>query len=225
MGTKRPQGLVLQSESGRQTFTKDGLRLTWTHLALLGAMLIGAFYRLYRIDLIPLEMGCDLPHNYNNIRMILRKEFPIYFTSVPGREALFFYLAAPFCKLFGLSHTTIKIAGSLVGLATIPVVYLLGKELFNREVGLYGAFFLSVSHWHIIMGRVGYRATTVPLVLGLMWYFLLRAMKTDRSWFWALAGFFLGLGFYTYPALYGRAGSCSVGAPHSFPDRARPQAA
>jgi len=189
-----------EKASGEKRCSSSGLTITWTHLALLGIMLLGAFYRLYKIDLIPAEMGCDLPHNYNNIRMILRKEFLIFFPSVPGREALFFYLAAPFCRLFGLNHTTIKMAASLIGVLTLPVVYLLGKELFNREVGLYAAFFLSISHWHIILCRVGYRASTVPPLIALVWYFLVRGLKTHQRWFYALSGFCLGLGLYTYPA-------------------------
>ena len=189
-----------EKASGEKRCSSSGLTITWTHLALLGIMLLGAFYRLYKIDLIPAEMGCDLPHNYNNIRMILRKEFLIFFPSYPGREALFFYLAAPFCRLFGPNHTTIKMAASLIGVLTLPVVYLLGKELFNREVGLFAAFFLSISHWHIILCRVGYRASTVPPLIALVWYFLVRGLKTHRRWFYALSGFCLGLGLYTYPA-------------------------
>jgi len=185
---------------GEKRFSSSGLMVSWHHLALLGIMLLGAFYRLYKIDLIPAEMGCDLPHNYNNIRLILRHEFLIFFPSFPGREALFFYLAAPFCRLFGLSHTTIKMSASLVGVFTLPILYLLGKELFNREVGLWAAFFLSISHWHIILCRVGYRASTVPPLVALVWYFLVRGLKTRRRWFYALAGLCLGLGLYTYPA-------------------------
>jgi len=181
-------------------FSRQGMRVRGIHLALLGAMLIAAFFRLHKIDLIPLEMGCDLPHNFNNIRLILRGEYLIFFPSHPGREGLFFYLAAPLARAFGLSHTTIKIASALVGVVTLPALYLLGKELYNRWVGLLAAFLLGISHWHIILTRVGYRATTVPLVLSLMWYFLIRGFKTHRRWFFALAGLFLGLGMYTYNA-------------------------
>jgi 4-amino-4-deoxy-L-arabinose transferase-like glycosyltransferase len=177
-----------------------GLVLDGGHVALLAIVLLGAFYRLHCLDQIPAEMGCDLPHNYNNIRLLLRHEFPIFFSSYPGREGLFFYLAAPFCRVFGLGHLTIKMAGSLMGLATLPVIYLLGNELYNRRVGLIAAFMLSVSHWHIIIGRVGYRAITVPLVLGLMWYALIRAFKTQRPAWWAAAGLLLGVGLYTYNA-------------------------
>ena len=137
--------------------TKSGITVEWRHLALIAIIGLGAFYRLYKIDLIPLEMGCDLPHIYNNIRLILRHEFLVFFPSHPGREGLFFYLAAPLCSLFGLTHTNIKIASALVGVATMPAVYLLGKELYDRETGLFAAFFLSISHWHIILTRIGWR--------------------------------------------------------------------
>jgi len=56
-----------------------GITLRWPHLALLGAMAVAAFLRLYRIAEVPLEMGCDLPHNYDNIRQILAGEAPIFF--------------------------------------------------------------------------------------------------------------------------------------------------
>ena len=103
-----PSGRAIEALRG---LAQRGLVLDGGRLALLAILVIGAFYRLYRIDLIPLEMGCDLPHNYNNIRMLLRHEFPVFFSSYPGREGLFFYLAAPLCWVFGLSHVTIKIAG------------------------------------------------------------------------------------------------------------------
>ena len=177
-----------------------GLWLGWHHLALAGIMALGAFYRLYRITLIPSEMGCDLPHIYNNIHMVLQRQFPIFFPSHPGREGLFFYLAAPLAWVFGLSHATIKVASALVGVLTLPAIYLLGREIYNREVGLYAAFFLSVSHWHVILTRVGFRLSTMPLVLALMLLFFVRAHRTGRRGFYALAGLFLGLGLYTYNA-------------------------
>ena len=178
----------------------DGLHLSRHHLILLVIMLVGAFFRLHRIAEIPLEMGCDLPHIYSNIGAILKGDFLIFFPSHPGREGLFFYLAAPICGLFGLSHTTIKISAALVGVATLPVIYALGKRLYSREVGLVAAFGLAISHWHIILTRVGFRACTVPLFFALCWYFLVRGMQNGRRWHYALAGLWLGLGLYSYNA-------------------------
>jgi len=184
----------------RDRVSADGINIAWWHVALLAIIALGAFFRLHRIAEIPAEMGCDLPHVYSNIRYILRGEYLIFFPSYPGREGLFFYLAAPLCKVLGLTHTNIKAAAGLVGVVTLPVVYLLGKELFNREVGLWAALLLSISHWHIIQTRIGFRACTVPLVLSLTWLFFARGLRTGRRWPMALAGLFLGIGLYSYNA-------------------------
>lgn len=184
----------------RMVWPREGVHLRWRHVALLGVVALGAFYRLFRIHLIPLEMGPDLPHNHFNIAAILRGEFPIFFPSYPGREGLFFYVAAIPSALFGLSHTSIKVAAALVGVATLPVMYLLGRELYDREVGLLAAFFMAVGHWHVIMTRIGYRNSMVPLMLALMWYFVTRGLRTGRRPYYALGGLCLGLGMYTYNA-------------------------
>lgn len=180
--------------------TSGAFTVTWTHLAVLGIVLLGAFYRLYQLDVFPNEMGVDQPHNYNNVRHILRSEFLIYFPSYPGREGLFFYLAAGLARLFGLSYLTIKITAALVGVATLPLIYLLGKELYNREVGLYSAFFLSLSYWHLYANRYGYRVSVMPLLIITALLFFVRGVKTERPWPYALSGLSLGLVLYTYTA-------------------------
>jgi alpha-D-ribose 1-methylphosphonate 5-triphosphate synthase subunit PhnG len=184
----------------RRCWRQGGVMVRWQHMALLGAMALAAFLRFYRLHEIPLEMGCDLPHNYDNIRQILEGEAPIFFPSHPGREGLFFYLAAPIAAVFGLSHTTIKAVSALIGVLTVPVVYAWGKELCDREVGLVAAIMLAVSHWHVTLTRVGYRAAVLPPVLALMWLFFSRALRTGSRVAYALAGLFLGLVFYTYNA-------------------------
>ncbi len=179
---------------------REGLLLSWPCLAVFGSVLLGGFFRLYRIQSVPLEMGCDLPLIQANIGQILEGEYPIFFTSHPGREALFFYLAAPVAAIGGLGHTSIKVASALIGVATLPAIYWLGSELYGRWVGVCGAFFLAISHWHIIITRVGYRAAIMPLLLTLAWLFLARGLKHGRVHDYALAGFFVGLGLHSYNA-------------------------
>lgn len=176
------------------------VRLSRDALLLLGFLGVGAFLRLYRIGEIPLEMGCDLPLNQFNVGDILQGQRPIFFPRYPGREALFFYLAAPLCALFGLGHTTLKVASALIGLTSVPLIYWLGRALYTRRAGLWAAAWLSISHWHIILSRTGFRSCTLPpLLLGLLWA-LARGLHTRRLGFFAWAGLFLGLCLYTYNA-------------------------
>jgi 4-amino-4-deoxy-L-arabinose transferase-like glycosyltransferase len=176
------------------------MRLSRDALLLAAILAVGAFFRLYRIGEIPLEMGCDLPLNQFNIGDILQGERPIFFPRYPGREGLFFYLAAPLCAVFGLSHTSIKVASALIGLSSVPLLYLLGRELYNRRVGLWAAFLLSISHWHIILSRTGFRSCTLPPVLIAMLLLISRGLRTRSIACFAWAGLFLGIAFYTYNA-------------------------
>jgi 4-amino-4-deoxy-L-arabinose transferase-like glycosyltransferase len=179
---------------------RQGLSLPWPALALLASLLLAAFFRLHRIHTIPLEMGCDLPLIQGNIAQILAGEYPIFFTSHPGREGLFFYLAAPVATLAGLGHVSIKVTSALVGLLTLPAIYWLGRELRDRWTGALAAFLLAISHWHIILTRVGYRAALMPLLLTLAWLFLLRGLQRGRSHDYALCGLWVGLGLQSYNA-------------------------
>ncbi len=175
-------------------------RLSLPSIVVLFSILLGGFFRLYRIHTLPLEMGCDLPLIHANIAQILSGEYPIFFESHPGREGLFFYLAAPIAAVAGLSHTSIKVAAALTGIMTIPVVYRLGREMFDPWTGALAAFLLSFSHWHIILSRVGYRAVLMPLLVSLSLLFLLRGLRTGKDVHFVLSALFAGLGLQSYNA-------------------------
>lgn len=172
----------------------------WTLWMLALAMLGGSILRLWAIDTIPAEMGTDLPLIYQGVARIFDGNPEIFSTIFPGREGLFFYVAALATIPFGLSDVGLLATSAIVGTVTIPALYLLGRELFNREVGLYASALIAVSHWHVILSRAGLRAILVPLILALAAYFLLRGLRTGRHTDWILAGILLGLGLQSYNA-------------------------
>jgi 4-amino-4-deoxy-L-arabinose transferase-like glycosyltransferase len=174
----------------------------WETVALVAITLVGAFFRLYQLDLIPAEMGCDLPLKYDNVQEILNGNYLVFFPSHPGREALFFYWTAILAKLLGLSHLTIKFSAAVIGILTIPVLYLVVKHIYNVEAGLYAALMLALSHYHIIQSRIGFRAILVPLFTIVLLYLMARICRNHRAVDFALAGFWIGLGLYTYNAWF-----------------------
>lgn len=181
---------------------RAGVVVHWQTLALVGITAVGAFLRFYQLDAIPAEMGPDLPLKYANIQEILKGNLMIFFPSHPGREAFFFYWAALFAKFFGSSHLEIKFTAALTGTLTLPMIYLVAKRLYNAEVGLYAALILAVSHWHIILSRIGFRAILVPFFVFALIYLTARALDHQRDWDFALCGLWLGLGLYTYNAWF-----------------------
>lgn len=186
--------------SWRWRIDPAGLRLSWAGLALLAVVVLGAAFRFYHLAELPAEMGCDLPHIHGNIQQILAGEYPVFFPSWPGREGIFFYLAALPARLFGLSHTSIKAASALVGLATLPAVYLLGREVHSREAGIYAAGLMAMAHWHVILTRIGYRLSVMPFLVALGLWAWLRAVRTGQRAYYGICGLALGLGLHSYNA-------------------------
>jgi 4-amino-4-deoxy-L-arabinose transferase-like glycosyltransferase len=83
-------------------------------------------------------------------------------------------------------------------MAAVVVIYFLGKELFSRRVGLFAAFLLAVSPWHVLYSRTGLRNVLLPvLLLGSLWAFT-RALRVRRPSYFVLTGFLLAAGMYSY---------------------------
>lgn len=177
-----------------------GIVIPWTGLVLLAILLVAIVLRFDRLDIIPGDMGEDLPYNFNNARSILNGEWSIFFPSYPGREGMMFYLQALYGRIFGLSYYGLKATSALIGIATVATIYVVGRDLYNAEVGLYAALFLAVSRWHVTISRMGLRLILMPLFVLIVIGLLARALRSRRRLDFALLGVALGLGMYTYNA-------------------------
>jgi len=172
-------------------------------LALLAITLLGAVFRFYRLDAIPGEMTSDHAEKLLDVHDVLMGARPIFFPRNTGREALQFYLTAALIRLTPLTenHLALKVGTALFGAITVPLTAFLGRELYGRLAGLFAAFFIAVSHWHVAISRVGLRfpftaAFTAPALA-----FLLRAFRNNGRNDWLAAGLILGLGLHSYTAM------------------------
>lgn len=177
-----------------------GIVIPWTGLALVAIVLVAIVLRFDRLDIIPGDMGEDLPHNFNNAKSILNGDFSIFFPSYPGREGMMFYLQALYGRIFGLSYYGLKATSALIGIATVATIYVVARDLYSAEVGLYAALFLAVSRWHVTISRMGLRLILMPLFVLIVIGLLARALRSRRRLDFALLGLALGLGMYTYNA-------------------------
>lgn len=77
----------------------------------------------------------------------------------------------------------LNLAVAFWGALTILPVYMIGKELWGRKVGLWGAFFMAVSAPHIqrsVWGFADHDATTM-FFIALAFAFLLKALKAIKN--------------------------------------------
>ncbi len=191
-------------EAWKRRLDPARMRLSWdwTLPALLLILTVGAFFRFYHLASIPAEMTSDHAEKLLDVWDVLHGKYPIYFTRNTGREAFQFYWTALLIRLvpLGISHLALKLGTSLVSWFTLPYMYLLGKELFDRETGLLAAGFLAVSRWHVAITRVGLRFPLTAFFLAPALYHLFRAMRTNERNQWLWAGFWLGAGLHGYTA-------------------------
>lgn len=181
-----------------------GRKLNWrTALILLAIMALATFFRAFRLSDVPIEMTSDHAEKLLDVRDVLLGERPIFFGRNTGREAFQFYLTAALIRWtpLELGHLALKVGAALFGIVAVPATYLLGKELYGRNVGLLAAFFLAISHWHVTISRVGLRFPFTAAFATPAIYFLLRALRRNRRNDWLAAGAFLGVGLHTYTAM------------------------
>ena len=176
------------------------LKITpWVVLFLLAAALV-IFFRLYRLDQVPGEMFSDHAEKLLDVGDVLNGKLSIFFPRNSGREAIQMYLTAAVSLIFGagLSFMSLKIGTAICGLLTMPYVYLLGKEIGGKWVGLLAFILTGVGYWPNLIARIGLRFPLYPLFAAPALYYLIRGLRRQNRNDFILSGLFLGLGLHGY---------------------------
>lgn len=106
------------------------------------------------------------------------------------------YGQIPSILLGGLTVFAVRLPHAILGALTIPLVYLLGKNLLNGKVGLLACLFLATSPLSLGWSRFVFEGNfgTIFFLAGSV--FFSEFLKTKRHLFWAI--FFWGLSMLTY---------------------------
>jgi hypothetical protein len=171
----------------------------WTLLMIAASALV-IFFRYYQLNQVPPEMFSDHAEKLLDISDVLNGQTHIFFPRNTGREAVQMYLTAAVALIFGtgLSFTSLKIGTITAGLLTLPFIYLLGKEIANRRVGLLAVVFAGIAYWPNVISRVALRFTLYPFFFAPTLYFLIRGLRRSSRNDFILAGLALGLGLHGY---------------------------
>jgi 4-amino-4-deoxy-L-arabinose transferase-like glycosyltransferase len=181
------------------------------HRLLLAAIVLLAFgLRIWRLDGVPPGWRDDeLINSLVISQKVLDGIWAVYYPDASGHEALFHILNAAMLALFGPGAAGIRLLPAMLGTLAVPLTYLLGRWLFGRPAGLLAAAALTLSFWSLMYSRIGLRHVSLPIFALASYYFVWRALQPDRDSAgrsyrdFALGGFFMGLGFYTYFASRG----------------------
>ena len=161
---------------------------------------IALFFRLYRTASVPAEPFSDHAEKILDVYDITQGKWGIFFPRNTGREAIQMYWTVLIAKVFGtgLTFLSLKLGTALLGILTIPYVYLLGKEFGSPRVGLFALFLFGIGYWPNVISRIGLRFPLYPLFVAPMLFYLIRGLRIRNRNDFLLSGLFLGLGLHGY---------------------------
>ena len=167
-----------------------------TVLMLAILLMVGFFYRINGL-LANYSFWTDEEHVAIFARAILGKGKPILANgySTGTYQWLQYWLSAISARIFGLNEFAIRFPSVIFGVLTILAVYLLGKKIFNRKVGLLSAFFVAFINIEILFSRQArpYQALQFFYLLG--FYFIYR-LANENKFNWSYFLGFLGCGIF-----------------------------
>jgi len=163
-------------------------------LSLSVLLLSGFLYRIYGLN-YNYSFWTDENHVAIFVRAILERGQPVlangYSTGV--YQWFQYWLSAISGRIFGLNEFAVRFPSVVFGILTIWVVYLLGKELFNKKTALLAAFLTTFLKVEILWSRQArpYQALQFFYLLG-AWFVYKLSKEEKINWRYLLG--FLGCG-------------------------------
>jgi 4-amino-4-deoxy-L-arabinose transferase-like glycosyltransferase len=184
-----------------------------TALALAAALALGAALRLDRLAETPAGLFADEAAIAANAwaigatgRDLAGVRLPVYSRlrsfELSGEDGIvsqpvFQYASVPFVRLLGRTPEAARLPAVGFGLLGLAATYLLGNALFGPRVGVAAAGLLAVAPWHVHLSRVGFEAISLPALLALGSWQLVRGLERPRRL--AIGAALLALATYAYP--------------------------
>ncbi len=103
----------------------------------------------------------------------------------------YYYFIAPWLALFNLNPIGLVVGAAFFSCLYLLINYLIVKELFNNKVALISTILLSFSSVLIDFSRFSWNPNLLPLFTLLTVYFVIKSLKTNKWYYFALFGAFL----------------------------------
>ena len=197
------------------------------YLPIILILILAALLRLVALDKFPAGLNADeAAIGYNAWSLIQTGKdehgasWPLVFRSFDDyKPPIYFYLVLPFVKLFGLNIWSVRLPSALLGIASVFLVYLIAKQLFqtviasgarqssisssilNSQHSIFNcptisALILATSPWHLQFSRGGWEVNAALFFILLGIYGFLRGLEKPMYLFLFVIS--LAISLYTY---------------------------
>ena len=172
-------------------------RITKYGLALLAIVLIGLFLRVYQLG--TQSLWYDDAYTIWISKLAVPQMVQI--TAGNVHPPLYYFLLHYWMMVFGTSASAVRLLPALFGVLAIPMIYVVGRQLFNKEAGLVGALILALSSFNIRYSQVTTVYSLMVFLALLSMYFFWRFLQ--RSTLALSAGYVLSTVLLLYSHYYG----------------------
>ena len=132
-------------------------------------MLVAAVLRLWKLGQVPFmhdEFSALLRTRFDNFHDFIQQG--IMPDSHPIGVEAFLWL---WVRIFGWSELWVKLPFALMGIGSVFLIYLIGRQWFNRKVGLFSAAFFAVSQFTVFYSQLARPYSAGLFFVLLMAYF------------------------------------------------------
>lgn len=166
-------------------------------LILILILVLAAAFRLYRIREYIVFLGDEGRDVLVVKRMIVDKKFTLLgpITSVGSMYMgpIYYYFMAPFLWLWNFDPVGPAVMVVIFSLLTIILLYKLGNDFFDSNIGLIAAFLYSIGRLPVLYGRSSWNPNIVPFFSILIIYSMLKVVAANEKKYLILAGLSLGI--------------------------------
>ena len=99
---------------------------------------------------------------------------------------LYYLFLKVWAGIFGSSEVGLRSFSLVAGLATVYVIYLIGKRLLDRKAGLLAALFLATSGLHLYYSQEARMYALSALFVACLFYFFLKILNGKKRIDWCL---------------------------------------
>jgi mannosyltransferase len=172
-------------------------KITKYCFALLIIVLIGLFLRVYHLG--TQSIWTDEAFSVALAKMTLPQM--VQATAADVHPPLYYFLLHHWTIVFGTSASAVRLLSVLFGVLAIPMIYVVGRQLFNKEVGLVAALILALSSFNIYYSQETRMYSLMVLLALLSTYFFWRFLQ--QSDLVSSVGYVLSTTLLVYTHNYG----------------------
>lgn len=161
--------------------------------------LLAAFLRLYKLGELPFVINGDEGWLGMVVKSTDTGPLSNPFALWENFGAFYLHWIRDSVKFFGNTPFALRLFPALGGVAAIPALYLLSREIAGRRVAFITAGMIAISHAHLNFSRtaaVAYIQET--WLIPLEFYFFLSGLRKRSLWRTALAGAILAIHYCVY---------------------------